>query len=100
MERRIQVGTQELRASKRDGKKRVSGYAARYGVLSSFIAPGVKERIARGAFRRILSTKPNTVLTFNHNENYILGRTTAGTLNLREDGDGLLFDAELPDTTV
>jgi phage head maturation protease len=60
MEKRI-LGAHELRASKHDGKMKVSGYAARYNVLSHPMPiPGGKgtfrERIAKRAFDRILGT--------------------------------------------
>ena len=38
-------------------------------------------------------------LLFNHDQNYVLGRTASGTLNLSVDENGLRYSAELPDTT-
>lgn len=35
---------------------------------------------------------------YNHDPNYVLGRTSAGTLTLREDEKGLYFDVRAPDT--
>jgi HK97 family phage prohead protease len=99
MERRL-LASSEVRASAADGKRKVSGYAATYGTLSRQIQPGLKERIKAGAFERILRSNPNTVLTFNHNKDVVLGRTIAGTLQLRSDAKGLAFSCDLPDTTV
>jgi HK97 family phage prohead protease len=97
MEKRI-LPVSELRASK-SGSKKVSGYAARYNVLSHNLG-GFKERIAKRAFDRVLATKPDVVLLFNHDQSQMLGRTSSGTLQLRGDDHGLSFDCDLPNTTA
>ena len=76
MEKRFQVT--EVRAKKNGDKRTITGYAARYNVLSSDLG-GFRERIASGAFKRILATNPDVVCLFNHSDNAVLGRTTAGT---------------------
>jgi uncharacterized protein len=93
------LGTHELRASKSGDKMTVSGYAATYGTLSKDLG-GFRERIAPGAFKRILATNPDVVMLFNHDVNSVLGRTTAGTLRLREDSRGLAFECDLPGTVA
>jgi HK97 family phage prohead protease len=98
MEKRI-LGTHELRASKSGDKMTVSGYAATYNTLSKDLG-GFRERIAPGAFKRILATNPDVVMLFNHDVNSVLGRTTAGTLRLREDSRGLAFECDLPNTVA
>lgn len=95
MEKRY-FGTPELRVAA-DGKM-IEGYAARYGVLSHDLG-GFRERIAHRGFDKILATKPDVVALFNHNANYVLGRTGAGTLRLAGDGIGLRFECDLPDTS-
>jgi uncharacterized protein len=95
MERRIAVS--EVRTSKTGNEMRVSGYAAKYGVMSNDLG-GFRERIAKRAFDRILGTKPDTVLLLNHDANHVLGRTSAGTLELRGDDKGLAFSCLLPNT--
>jgi HK97 family phage prohead protease len=93
----------EVRASKRaDGKSLITGYAARYGILSGKIPSGsgfFRERIQTGAFDRVLRSKPDVVALFNHDVNFPLGRTTSGTLRLRADDKGLGFECHLPDTS-
>ena len=37
---------------------------------------------------------------FNHERGALLGRTCSGTLRLSEDGTGLRYEIDLPDTTV
>ncbi|MGB2679463.1 MAG: HK97 family phage prohead protease [Candidatus Acidiferrum sp.] len=97
MEKRLLTGC-ELRAAGAGNVKTISGYAARYGVLSHLIGGKFKERIARGAFDGVLATKPDVVLLAQHDPAQILGRTTAGTLSLRADSNGLKFSCDLPDT--
>jgi uncharacterized protein len=79
--------------------KVVRGYAARYGVLSQPLADGVRERIQHGAFAEILRSMPDVVCLLEHNVNKILGRTTAGTLRLSEDSQGLRYEVDLPPTS-
>lgn len=96
MERRII--SVELRASQSGEQLRIGGYAARYNVRSNRLNGDFKERIRPGAFDRVLAGEPDVVATFNHDQNVILGRTKAGTLQLRSDSKGLRFDCDLPDT--
>jgi HK97 family phage prohead protease len=106
MERRVQFTAQEVRASKSsDGKMCVRGYAATYNTLSKPLpadknGASFRERIAQGAFKRILRTNPDVVALFNHDANAVLGRTKSGTLRLKEDDKGLAFECDLPDTTA
>lgn len=54
---------------------------------------GFFEQIARGAFEPVLGDDVRMLL--NHNSNFLLARTTNGTLRLSEDDDGLLSDADM-----
>src|SRR5258708_2656131 len=99
MERRNFVA-REVRATGADKERRLRGYAARYGVLSNPI-PGklgsFRERILSGAFDDVVDQ--DVVMTLNHDQNLILGRTGARTLQLRADDKGLAFDVALPNTS-
>jgi HK97 family phage prohead protease len=77
---------------------RISGYAARYNSLSGDLG-GFVEKIAPGAFDKILKSKPDVLATMNHSPDKVLGRTSAGTLALRSDDKGLFFDVDLPNTS-
>lgn len=55
------------------------------------------EEVAPGFFANAIKTSDVRML-FNHNPNYVLGRTKAGTLTLREDERGLYTENEMPDT--
>ncbi len=89
----------ELRAAK-DGSNSpgtVVGYAAVYNSASQDLG-GFRETIAPGAFKRCLSDDVRCL--WNHRDEAILGRSSAGTLRLEEDGIGLRYECDLPDTSV
>lgn len=58
------------------------------------------ERVARGAFSRAMKDGDDCRALYNHNPDYVLGRTTSGTLRLSEDEKGLRYEADLPDTQL
>lgn len=85
----------------------VEGYAAVYGAKSLLLSErGVQfyEVIASGAFTEALENLPNQIIdcvaTFQHDRNSLLARTRSGTLNVWDDGVGLRFKFEVPNTTV
>lgn len=91
-ERRAITG--ELRAD--TSTRRLTGYAALYNVETE-IAGFFRERIAPGAFEDAVQTDDVRAL-FNHDPNFVLGRTSSGTLQLSADHRGLRYDVEPPDT--
>ena len=60
----------------------------------------VLERIVPGAFDEVISGEEDVRGLFNHDPNYVLGRTTAGTLTLTSDETGFHYDTDTPDTQV
>lgn len=76
---------------------KIAGYAARFNSVSGDLG-GFVEQIAPGAFSRALASSPDVRALFNHDPNFVIGRTTAGTLTLREDSKGLWMEAQPPDT--
>lgn len=90
----------EFKVEKRDDSelgKTLVGYAALFNVDAQ-LGYGFTERIAPGAFTNALKRKDDVRALFNHDANHILGRTTAGTLELWEDTKGLGFRVVLPET--
>lgn len=80
-----------------DGAPVFRGHAAVFDRESEDLG-GFREVIARGAFRKALDGNQDTVALFNHDPNYVLGRTTNNTLDLREDPRGLHAYFQAPDT--
>ena len=87
----------ETRISKRAKKNVVTGHAAIFGQLSEDLG-GFKEKIKVGAFDGVL--KNDVRAFFNHDPNFLLARTTSGTLKLAVDKMGLSYSFEVPDTTA
>ena len=61
---------------------------------------GATERIAPGAFKRSIESLQDTRALFNHEPDKLLGRISAGTLKLEEDGRGLLYTISLGETST
>lgn len=79
-----------------DGPKKIVGYAARFNELSDVLWD-FREQIMPGAFADALKGSDVRGL-FNHDPNHVLGRESAGTLELREDEKGLWYEIAPPDT--
>lgn len=78
--------------------ERISGYAATWNQPTT-IAGEFREQLAPGAFTRTLREVPDVVMLLDHDVGRVLGRTSAGTLMLKEDRTGLWFEL-LPDPTT
>lgn len=88
------LGLIETRA---DGETRkIVGYAAVFNSPTD-IGGYFREQIAPGAFTAAIGRDDVRAL-INHDENFVLGRTTAGTLTLAEDEKGLRVEIVPPDT--
>ena len=85
----------EVRAAG-DSGRRIAGYAAVFGSTAD-IGDSFREIIAPGAFSGAVSGDVRALI--DHDSGRIIGRTTAGTLRLREDDVGLAVEIDLPDTT-
>lgn len=96
MERRAFTVT-ELRVADTEGNPaKITGYAAVFNSLSVDLG-GFVERIRPGAFAKTIKSADVRAL-WNHDPNYVLGRTKSGTLKLEEDSKGLKIEIEPPDT--
>jgi len=83
-----------------DGRAVIRGYAVVYNRLSLDLG-GFRERILPGAFDKMLSRqrgRRDLVSYFNHNPDILLGRESSGTLAVRSDDKGILFEVTPPAT--
>ena len=75
-----------------------------YGVAAPFGSEtriaDFKEIIAAGAFTSSLASGADVLALADHDPTKVLGRTSTGTLQLRETSEGLEYRLTLPDTTV
>ncbi len=101
LERRFSAANLTTKRSAAGGAdpKIIKGHAANYNSLSQDLG-GFRECIRFGAFYRALQEDPDVVCLWNHNDDMILGRTTAGTLTLEDDNKGLAFECTPPNTTA
>jgi HK97 family phage prohead protease len=105
-ERRVVLVPDDLRAEVRaegDGpeKKHIVGHAAVFDAWTTLYESSSylwREVVRAGAFRNAIAEQQDVRSLFNHDANYVLGRTIAGTLELSEDDTGLLTDTDPPDS--
>ena len=74
----------------------VEGYASVFNSMSEDLG-GFREIILPGAFSNVLDNDVRAL--YNHDSNYLLARTTSGTLELKEDDKGLYYRFEMPNTS-
>lgn len=74
----------------------IGGYAAVFNSTAD-IGDSFREVIAPGAFSGVAGSDVRALI--DHDSGRVIGRTTAGTLRLREDETGLAVEIDLPDTT-
>ena len=74
----------------------IRGYAAVFNSVSEDLG-GFVEYIEPRAFDNVMDNDVRAL--FNHDFNYLLGRTSAGTLKIWTDERGLGYEAQLPDTS-
>lgn len=97
-ERRVFEGKLELRASKKgSGPGQIVGYAAKYNKLSQDLG-GFFEKLLPGCFDDVMQDDCRCLR--NHDDDHLLGRTRAGTLELLLDEIGLMYTCDLPDTSA
>ena len=74
----------------------VEGYASVFNSMSEDLG-GFREIILPGAFSEVLDNDVRAL--YNHDSNYLLARTTSGTLEIKEDDKGLYYRFEMPNTS-
>lgn len=99
----IEYRTVDIQLDKSDpNSMKVGGYAARFNVPSLPLmirGKAMREKIDPNAFANSLEN-PDISLYWQHDNSEPLASTLSGTLNMRTDDQGLLFEAELPDTQL
>lgn len=96
LERRAATAKPEIRAAG-DAGKVAAGYAALFNSETD-IGGYFREVILPGAF--VDTIKSSDVLALiQHDNGRVIGRSTSGTLRLKEDATGLAVEIDLPDTS-
>ena len=89
----------ETRAS---GREAIRGLAIPYNRLSLDLG-GFRERILPGSFDKVLNRqrgRGEILSYYNHNSDMLLGRESAGTLEIIADDRGISYVVEPPDTSA
>ena len=90
----------ELRIKRnKDGDPKICGHAAVFNSPTE-VWHGFFEQIHPEAFDRALSEGQDVRGLFNHNDDLVLGRSSAGTLELKTDEVGLYMSITPPDTQM
>ena len=84
--RQMRTASTQFNTRDDDGKLAIEGYFAVFDSVYE-IAQGLSESIAQGAFDNTISDDIRALI--NHDTTLVLGRTKAGTLQLRTDSHGL-----------
>lgn len=96
----VSVSKLEVRSSS-DGVKTYRGYAAKFNSWSEemfdYAAGPFREIIQPGFFDKVLNM--DVRMLFNHDVNYVLGRSVANTMRYGQDDIGLWFEYDDPSTT-
>lgn len=98
VEKRYLSEAVSLRAATTTGPGKLGGHALKFDRLSQNMG-GFVERIAPGAVTKTLRDGGDVLCRYQHEDNYLLGRTSAGTLRLAVDEVGLAYEVDLPDTS-
>lgn len=69
---------------------RIGGYGAVFN--RKYDVYGIKEQVSPGAFVKTLEGSPDIRGMFNHDPNFLLGRTKSGTMTVEEDRRGLRYE--------
>jgi HK97 family phage prohead protease len=77
--------------------RKLKGYAATFGTEARI--GDFTEIIMPGAFKTTLADRDILALV-DHDPSKVLGRTRSRSLRLAEDGNGLAFEIDLPDTSL
>ena len=105
LERRLISEAPTLEINRDDnGRTVIRGYAAVYesdsknlgGFVERLSKGSFVERLSEGCFDDVLASNPDVFARFNHSDDMILGRTTAGTLRLFADEKGLRYEIDPP----
>ncbi|HBL65906.1 MAG TPA: HK97 family phage prohead protease [Achromobacter sp.] len=88
----------ELRTSGEGETERpqIAGYAAVFNTRSALLFGTFVEEIAPGAFDDVMGDDVRAL--FNHDPNFVLGRTRSNTLRLEIDSRGLAYTIDPPET--
>lgn len=93
------LGRVQVRKASANMPPALTGYASVFMRFSQNLG-GFVEQVDPVAFNKSLADGGPVMARYNHDDNYLLGTTAAGTLTLGVDGTGLRYTVEPPDTSA
>ena len=93
----VSVESSEVRMEGDEGAQHIVGHGAVFDQETE-LWPGYREVIRRGAFTKTLADGADVRGLFNHDPNFLLGRTRSGTLRLEQSEHGLRYEIDPPET--
>lgn len=99
VERRLTVEGSEIEYREEGGTPVLRGYAAVFQSESRDLG-GFRESILPTAFDEVLRAQPDVLGLYNHDRNWLLARSSNGSLRLSRDGHGLRYEMHLPETRM
>jgi HK97 family phage prohead protease len=93
------IATESFEVRSEDGRNTLVGYGAVFGKRSQDLG-GFREVIDPKAFNRTVNNDNDVLVTMNHDVNFLLGRTGAGTARVSVDEVGVRYEVDLPETTT
>ena len=94
---RLERRSMQVREFRTDDDGKIVGYASVFDEETD-IGGMFREVVRPGAFARAIKEKQDVRALFNHDPNYVLGRTKSGTLKIEEDKRGLWIEVQPPNT--
>lgn len=96
IERRFTKRAAELRANGDTESRTIGGYASVFNKKSSNLG-GFIEVVDNRAFNKSKGDGfPDVMARYNHDDNMLLGTTASGTLRMSIDGEGLIYEVDVP----
>jgi HK97 family phage prohead protease len=99
MKKETRVLSTTIECRSEGDKRTITGHAAVFNRDSEVLYGSFIERIAPGAFAESIAKPDDVRALINHDGNLILGRNLSGTLQLREDEQGLHVTIDPPKTS-
>lgn len=99
MKKETRVLSTTIECRSEGDKRTITGHAAVFNRDSEVLYGSFIERIAPGAFAESIAKPDDVRALINHDGNLILGRNLSGTLQLREDAQGLHVTIDPPKTS-
>lgn len=93
----LRIATTTNESENQESQPVIAGYAALFNSPSEDLG-GFTEIIKPGAFASAITRGDDVRALWNHDPNFVLGRTKSGTLTLSEDDKGLAISINPPDT--